>query len=85
MAGAGGEVHVLRLAVSIIAGPPAKVLIRSPKLGAKEYSSKIRATLLAGFKVREEVGWNGIGGSSSDRVLFVGLGCVCCEIGVVYF
>lgn len=48
--------HVLRLAVSVKAGPPVKVLIRSPKLGAEEFSSEIRATLLAGLKVNREGG-----------------------------
>lgn len=43
--------RVLRLAVSIRAGPPAKVLIRSPALGVEEFSSEIRTTQLAGFKV----------------------------------
>lgn len=48
----GTSSSVLRLAVSLKAGPPVKVLIRSPDLGVTEYSSEIRATQLAGFKVR---------------------------------
>lgn len=53
--------RVLRLAVSIRAGPPAKVLIRSPALGVEEFTSEIRTTQLAGFKV---------GGCSSGWTLF---------------
>lgn len=49
----GDNARVLRLAVSIKAGPPAKVLIRSPALGVEEFSSEIRTTQLAGFKVGE--------------------------------
>lgn len=53
--GSGGvadDTRVLRLAVSIKAGDPVKLLIRSPKLGVEEFSDVIRATQLAGFKVR---------------------------------
>lgn len=46
------DTRVLRLAVSIKAGAPARVLIRSPSMSAEEYTSDIRATLLAGFKVK---------------------------------
>lgn len=55
--GSGGGVdddtRVLRLPVSIKAGAPVKLLVRSPKLGVEEFSDVIRATQLAGFKVRE--------------------------------
>lgn len=48
----GSNGRQLRLAVSMRAGPPAKVLIRSRLMNAgEEFSSEIRATLLAGFKV----------------------------------
>lgn len=48
----GTSSGVLRLAVSLMAGPPVRALIRSPELGATEFSSEIRATQRAGFKVR---------------------------------
>ncbi|CAM9280554.1 unnamed protein product [Ascophyllum nodosum] len=47
------DTRVLRLAVSLRAGPPARVLIRSPALGVKEFSNEIQATQLAGFKVND--------------------------------
>lgn len=50
-AGAEESGRQLRLAVSMRAGPPARVLIRSPQLSAPEFSSEIRVTLVAGFKV----------------------------------
>lgn len=52
--GSGGvadDTRVLRLPVSIKAGEPAKVLIRSLKLGVEEFADVIRATQLANFKV----------------------------------
>lgn len=52
--GGGGvaeDMRVLRLPVSIKAGNPTKVLIRSLKLGVEEFTDVIRATQLAGFKV----------------------------------
>lgn len=48
------DTRVLRLPVSIKSGPPVKVMIRSPKLGVEEFVDEIRATQLAGFKVRRE-------------------------------
>lgn len=48
------DTRVLRLPVSIIAGDPVKVMVRSPKLGVEEFSDEIRATQLAGFKVRRK-------------------------------
>ncbi|CAM9441202.1 unnamed protein product, partial [Ectocarpus sp. 8 AP-2014] len=55
-AAAGGgvdETRALRLPVSIRAGLPVKLLIRSPSLGVKQFSSEIRATQLSGFKVAD--------------------------------
>eukprot|EP00752_Nemacystus_decipiens_P004173 g3816.t1 len=49
--GVADETRVLRLPVSIKAGDPVKLLIRSPGLGAEEFSDTIRTTQLAGFKV----------------------------------
>lgn len=48
------DMRVLRLPVSIKSGPPVKVKVRSPKLGVEEFVDEIRATQLAGFKVRRE-------------------------------
>ncbi|CAM9825307.1 unnamed protein product [Scytosiphon promiscuus] len=45
--------RVLRLAVSIKAGPPVKALVRSVTLGAEEFVSEIRATQLSGVKVSD--------------------------------
>ena len=52
--GVADDTRVLRLPVSIKAGAPVKLLVRSPKLGVEEFSDVIRATQLAGFKVRKE-------------------------------
>lgn len=52
--GVADDPRVLRLPVSIMAGEPVKLLIRSPKLGVEEFSDVIRATQLAGFKVRRD-------------------------------
>eukprot|EP00903_Cladosiphon_okamuranus_P018047 g16608.t1 len=49
--GAADDARVLRLPVSIKAGEPAKLLIRSTKLGVEEFSDVVRATQLAGFTV----------------------------------
>lgn len=65
----GDNARVLRLAVSIKAGPPAKVLIRSPALGVEEFSSEIRTTQLAGFKV---------GGCCNGWVSRLRVGCCTC-------
>lgn len=69
-AGAADYTRVLRLAVSMRAGPPAAVLIRAPSLGAEEFSGEIQATLLAGFKVEEGMG-GGRGGTSNQERFFV--------------
>ncbi|CAM9532999.1 unnamed protein product [Hapterophycus canaliculatus] len=47
------DTRVLRLAVSIKAGPPVKVLVSSATLGVEEFSSEIRATQLSGVKVTD--------------------------------
>ncbi|CAM9778395.1 unnamed protein product, partial [Ectocarpus sp. 12 AP-2014] len=53
-AAAGGvvdETRVLRLPVSIRAGPPVQLLVRSPALGVEQFTREIRATQLSGFTV----------------------------------
>lgn len=52
--GVEDDTRVLRLPVAIKAGEAVKVLIRSAKLGVEEFSDVIRATQLAGVKVRRE-------------------------------